>query len=147
MITPRTLMLGLTAILIAGASTLTAARQARAFTVHVGVYQDQDGECQLSTDTPYLRVRPSDTITFEAAVSAPTCVSVEDRPQAVNFLPRLQGGQTGQGVPPPITLNAGGPYRNVYRVNSGRAGRYKYSITMGSLVLDPELEIGDDEAR
>ncbi|MEY4637195.1 MAG: hypothetical protein RJA55_2993 [Acidobacteriota bacterium] len=90
--------------------------------------------CSLSTDLPNdrLRARPGDRIVLQVAGNIPNSCGVADgaRPGMADFK------MNGQAVAPPVANNDG-----VYVVNNGRNGLYKFSVVLGRLVLDPELEI------
>jgi hypothetical protein len=95
--------------------------------------------CSLTTDLEppdyRLRVRPQDTIVLTLAGTVPaSCgVGTGDRLALADFL------MSGKPVAAPVVLVPG--ERRAYRVNPGRQGLYKFSITLGKIVLDPELEI------
>ena len=95
--------------------------------------------CSLTTDLAppdyRLSARPQDTIVLTLAGTIPaSCgVGAGDRLALDDFL------ISGKPVAAPVALVPGG--RRVYRVNAGRRGLYKFSITLGTIVLDPELEI------
>ncbi len=90
--------------------------------------------CALATDLPNdrLSAHPGDRIVLQVAGTVPASCGVPGgaRPGMADFK------MNGNPVAPPVSNNNG-----VYVVSSGRNGRYKFSVVLGSLVLDPELEI------
>jgi plastocyanin len=114
-------------MLIAGA--VVGARQPVEHTIAVSVA----ARCALSADPNRLTVSAGDTIVLRVSGNIPNNCGVPSgaQPAMGDFQ------QNGKGVGAPVN---GGNGR--YRVNNGRRGVYKYSITLGTIVLDPELEIG-----
>jgi len=117
-------------------SLVVLAQAPREHTIAVTV---QPGSpCTLTTDLDppdfRLRVRPQDTVVLALTNAAPaSCgVAADDRLALDDFL------VDGKPVGPPVVLIPG---RQAYRVSPGRRGVYKFSITLGAIVLDPELEI------
>ncbi len=90
--------------------------------------------CGLATDLPngILSAHPGDRIVLQVAGNVPASCGVPGgaRPGMADFK------MNGNPVAPPVSAGNG-----AYVVNSGRNGRYKFSVVLGSLVLDPELEI------
>lgn len=124
------------ALLTIGLASLEA-QPPREHTITVTVV---DGSpCTLTTDLAppnyRLSARPQDTIVLVLgnAVPASCGVAAGAMPAMTDFL------QSGKPVSPPVARAPGN--RASYRVAAGRRGLYKFSITLGSIVLDPELEI------
>ena len=115
-------------ILALGAATL-GARQPAEHTVTVSV----GARCALTASPQRLSVNAGDTIVLSVSGNIPNNCGVPSGTQPVmdDFK------QNGKSVTAPVT-----PGNGRFRVNTGRRGLYKYSITLGTIVLDPELEIG-----
>lgn len=126
----------LCAVLTLGVSGL-GAQPPREHTITVTVAEG--APCILTTDLAppdyRLSARPQDTIVLVLAATPPATCGVGGGAQLAltDFL------QSGKPVSAPVSLVPG--QRRVYRVATGRRGLYKFSITLGAIVLDPELEI------
>lgn len=90
--------------------------------------------CGLTTDLPndMLVAHPGDRIVLRVAGNVPGSCGVPGgaQPGMADFK------VNGKPVAPPV-----GGGNGSYVVSGGRNGRYKFSVVLGSLVLDPELEI------
>ena len=115
-------------ILTLGAATV-GARQPVDHTITVSV----GARCSLTANPQRLSANPGDTIVLSINGDIPNNCGVPNGTQPVmdDFK------QNGKSVAPPVT-----PANGRFRVNAGRRGLYKYSIKLGTIVLDPELEIG-----
>ena len=125
----------LCAVLILGVSGLDA-QPPQEHTITVTVVAG--APCTLTTDLAppnyRLSARPQDTIVLVLSGPPPASCGADGAQLAMaDFL------QSGRPVSAPVSLQAGP--RRAYRVATGRRGLYKFSITLGSIVLDPELEI------
>lgn len=124
------------AVLTLGVSAL-GAQPPREHTITVTVVAGSP--CTLTTDLAppnyRLSARPQDTIVLVLAGAPPDSCGVGAGAQLAltDFL------QSGKPVSAPVSLVPG--QRRAYRVATGRSGLYKFSITLGAIVLDPELEI------
>jgi len=115
-------------IVTLGAATVGAQKPVE-HTVTVTV----NARCALAASPGRLSANAGDTIVLSISGNIPSNCGVANgtQPAMDDFM------QNGKAVGSPVT-----PGNGRYRVNAGRRGLYKYSVKLGSIVLDPELEIG-----
>ena len=120
---------GSTLVLLTLGAAGAGARQSAEHTITVSV----GARCALSANPQRLSANAGDTIGLSISGNIPNNCGVPNGTQPVmdDFK------QNGKSVAPPVT-----PGNGRFRVNTGRRGLYKYSIRLGAIVLDPELEIG-----
>lgn len=131
------LAFALAAVIVSTGLGVALAQAPREHTIAVTV--EAGSPCSLTTDLAppdyRLSARPQDTIVLALTGTVPdSCgVGAGDRLSLDDF--QLDG----KPVAAPVVLVPG--ERRRYRVDAGRRGIYKFSITLGTIVLDPELEI------
>lgn len=120
---------GSTLVILTLVAAPVGARQPVAHTVTVSV----GGRCSLSANPERLSANAGDTIVLTVSGNIPNNCGVP------NGTPPVMDDFTQNGKPVAAPVSPG---NGRYRVNAGRRGLYKYSIRLGPIVLDPELEIG-----
>ena len=102
----------------------------------VAVLLFMSGQCQLST-TPFLRVRRGDRINFHLVNVDSKCTS-----DALDIDDSQWKDKENRPVKPPLDrLGDSPPNGKSFRARPDQKGAFKYTLKMGSVILDPEIQI------